>query len=691
MQNLSESAEDGALGECLPLVADMLTSKESEAVQSLIEQNSADKEETNEIFERSDDFSDLLTNYMLKTVRPRDAARAEAVRFLLKQMRAEKVQRPDANKNEFIRLLAGQLGLNQVQQDALLFLALIAATNRLHWTHMNAHSPIEYARFISAMTDISATDIMQLAAPSSILLKTELVAESSDQICISDEAAKAVRGEISVEEFQQTHFFTDSKPAFALDTFDIDAVDRDIMTRLLRAPGPCMILLYGKPGSGKTELARTLAREAGQKLLLVPPLVEGSHQSRLARVHYTTYFAESSVVLVDEADNILNTGFHLFMGRDSVTPSKSLVNTFLDKNQSKLIFITNDYSEIHESTLRRFHFKVRFDKLSLKQRDQAMDLILKKHNKEQLKEQKFIQDTIKDEFITPGILDSVMQSYGRIETLGGDIDAQAAIPRLIQSHKPEKKKESGLSAGDDTYHVEILNTSGKPEALVETAKAFLSAERRPGAGLNFLLHGLPGTGKTEFVKHVARQCGRDVLFKRGSDLLSMWLGGTEQNIAQAFREAEKNNAILLVDEADTFFQPREQAQRSWEVSQTNEFLNQMENHSTLLFCCTNLIGKLDAASMRRFHFKLEFRAMAEEGRADFFADYFKDLLADIPPKYELQRVLSRLTTLTPGDFRAVKQRYAYRPTASVAWQELVSELAAEGSYKKDTQGKAIGF
>jgi len=66
-------------------------------------------------------------------------------------------------------------------------------------------------------------------------------------------------------------------------------------------------------------------------------------------------------------------------------------------------------------------------------------------------------------------------------------------------------------------------------------------------------------------------------------------------------------------------------------------------------------------------------------------------LADIPPKYELQRVLSRLTTLTPGDFRAVKQRYAYRPTASVAWQELVSELAAEGSYKKDTQGKAIGF
>ncbi len=320
-----------------------------------------------------------------------------------------------------------------------------------------------------------------------------------------------------------------------------------------------------------------------------------------------------------------------------------------------------------------------------------MDLILQKHNRQALKSETFVQDALKDEFITPGILDSVMDSYGRIEALGSDLAAQAVIPRLIQSHKPEKKEESGLSAGDETYRLEILNTSGKPQMLVDTAKSFFSAERRPGAGLNLLLHGLPGTGKTEFVKYLARQCGRDVLFRRGSDLLSKWLGETEQNIARAFREAERSNAILLVDEADTFFQPREQAQRSWEVSQTNEFLNQMENHSTLLFCCTNLIDKLDAASMRRFNFKLEFRAMAEDGRAVFFADYFKDLLGDLPPAGELDRALRRLTTLTPGDFRAVRQRYSYCPQGSVSWQELVTELEAEGGYRRESRGQRIGF
>ncbi len=329
--------------------------------------------------------------------------------------------------------------------------------------------------------------------------------------------------------------------------------------------------------------------------------------------------------------------------------------------------------------------------LQLKQRVQAMDLILQKHNRQALKDEKVMQDALKDEFITPGILDSVMESFGRIEALGSDLAAQAVIPSLIQSHKPEKKEEGGLSAGDETYRLEILNTSGKPQMLVDTAKSFFSAQRRAGAGLNLLLYGLPGTGKTEFVKYLARQCGRDVLFRRGSDLMSKWLGETEQNIARAFREAERSNAILLIDEADTFFQPREQAQRSWEVSQTNEFPNQMENHSTLLFCCTNLIDKLDAASMRRFHFKLEFRAMAEEGRAAFFADYFRDLLGDLPPVGELDRALRRLTTLTPGDFRAVRQRYSYCPQGSVTWQELVTELEAEGGYRRESRGQRIGF
>lgn len=690
LQNLSHSGLDAALAECLPLAVDLIPAAAMPEIIKFLEIKMP-TDVADDLFPRDEELPDLLANGFQMKGRSRVVAQAAAARYLLRVMQAEKIAQPDAGKNNFLRYISRQLSLNAMQQASLFFLTVISATNRLHWIQMQSHSVRDYCLVLSAMTRISVGDLMQLVSPNSLLLKTDLVEQGSDHISVGEEAGQAIRGEITIEEFQQERFVVEKSEAFALDSFDVEQTDREIMTRMLAAPGPCSLLLYGKPGSGKTELARALVKEAGQKLLVVPPLVDGSSQSRLSRVHYTTFFADNGVILVDEADNILNTHYHFMMTRDTGTPSKSLLNTFLDQNTAKIIWITNDYRDIHESTLRRFHFKQHFEKLSLRQREQAMDLILKKHQKAHLRNEKFIEATIKDEFITPGILDSVIQSYVRIEGDGTALAAEKLIPRLINSHRPEKKESNGLSAADERYHLEILNTSGKPEQLIETAITFFNRPRKPGAGLNFLLHGLPGTGKTEFVKHLARECGRDVVFKRGSDLLSMWLGGTEQNIAEAFREAEKNDAVLLVDEADTFFQPRENAVRSWEVSQTNEFLNQMENHSALLFCCTNLISKLDAASMRRFHFKLEFRAMAEERRAAFFTYYFKELIADLPPSYELQRRLSRLATLTPGDFRAVRQRMSFRPPATVEWLELVAELENEGSYKKESQGKPIGF
>ena len=69
-----------------------------------------------------------------------------------------------------------------------------------------------------------------------------------------------------------------------------------------------------------------------------------------------------------------------------------------------------------------------------------------------------------------------------------------------------------------------------------------------------------------------------VVKKKCSDLLSMWVGGTEKNIAAAFEEGKENQAVLILDEADSFLQDRSNAVRSWEVTQVNEMLTQMENY-----------------------------------------------------------------------------------------------------------------
>ena len=80
-----------------------------------------------------------------------------------------------------------------------------------------------------------------------------------------------------------------------------------------------------------------------------------------------------------------------------------------------------------------------------------------------------------------------------------------------------------------------------------------------------------------------------LLVRRASDLLSMFVGEVEKNIARAFREAEDDGALLLIDEVDSFLQDRRGAQRSWEVTQVNEMLTQMEGFAGVFIASTNLL------------------------------------------------------------------------------------------------------
>ncbi|WP_164172055.1 AAA family ATPase, partial [Streptococcus pneumoniae] len=83
-------------------------------------------------------------------------------------------------------------------------------------------------------------------------------------------------------------------------------------------------------------------------------------------------------------------------------------------------------------------------------------------------------------------------------------------------------------------------------------------------------------GKTAWAAWLAEQLDMPLLLKQGSDLLNCYVGRTEQNIAQAFEQAKADNALLVLDEVDTFLFSREGANRSWERSQVNEMLTQIE-------------------------------------------------------------------------------------------------------------------
>ena len=120
-----------------------------------------------------------------------------------------------------------------------------------------------------------------------------------------------------------------------------------------------------------------------------------------------------------------------------------------------------------------------------------------------------------------------------------------------------------------------------------------------------------------------------MLVKRASDLLDMYVGQTEKSIAAMFDDARQRDAVLVLDEADSFLRDRRGAHRSWEVTQVNELLTQMEAFDGIFICTTNLMESLDAASLRRFPWKILFDWLKPGQRWGLFAQEFARLGGDI--------------------------------------------------------------
>jgi len=173
---------------------------------------------------------------------------------------------------------------------------------------------------------------------------------------------------------------------------------------------------------------------------------------------------------------------------------------------------------------------------------------------------------------------------------------------------PEAKPDKPADAPVKNYSLDGLNlTTPVPlKDIVAAVKKFRDGTGRPDVDaprLNILLSGAPGSGKTAFVKYLAREVGAQLRTLKASDLISRYSGETEKRIAEAFAEAKENGEILFIDEIDSFLQDRSRADKSWEVTQVNELLQQMEGFEGVMVGATNFADNLDRAVLRRFTYK----------------------------------------------------------------------------------------
>jgi hypothetical protein len=389
-------------------------------------------------------------------------------------------------------------------------------------------------------------------------------------------------------------------------------------------------------------------------------------------------------VVVDESDSVLNTfdDEPALMALFAKARDKGWLNDFLDSTPAKTIWIVNTTRGIAESTRRRFSFSLRFTKQTARQREKVWSEQLRGHVFEPHIGAETIRDLSEEFDVSAGIIASALKASGRCTADAvTPVTAVASLREILTSHMrmqgTPRRREPSLSR---EYDLSALNTSVPAGTVMSALEARdLAGEWEDGPPVNLLFWGLPGTGKTEFAKYLAYSLRRELLVRRASDLLDMFVGGTEKAIRRAFETAADQRAILLLDEVDSLLIDRQTAVRSWEASQTNELLTQMENHHGILICCTNLLARLDSAAARRFAWKIEFKPLADEMKIPLFARYFRGHGSAMAPS--LARRVERIPDLTAGDIKAVWLRFGAIGQNERDLEDAVAALEDEVRYK----------
>ena len=232
------------------------------------------------------------------------------------------------------------------------------------------------------------------------------------------------------------------------------------------------------------------------------------------------------------------------------------------------------------------------------------------------------------------------------------------------------------------YRADCVNTDCD---LTEVAGALSES---PSARL--CLYGAPGTGKTQWARELAQGLSRPLLVRRASDLLDKYVGGTEARIRAAFEQAQSDGAILLIDEADSFLQARDGAKAQWETSMVNEMLTAMESFDGIFVASTNLQDRLDAASARRFDFKVKFSPLGAAQARQLFEDLLN--LVGLPNDATTGMSFDALAGTTPGDFANVARQVRLAPSKRNP-HSLLQLLVKELQFRQAPQGasRRIGF
>ena len=593
-----------------------------------------------------------------------------------------------------IDLLASRLDFKAL--DKLILAYAILTENSRVWPDLFQNHKVgteqQFYSYLACMFEYDVHDVKRHLSRGSFLRQSGLV--NIEKCCYEDAKFMLMDGieeamfaeHNTVNDLMSCFLVPSSRSRLSMEDYPhakqhIEVMQSIISSALRNEEKGVNILMYGTPGTGKTELVKVLAEKLDLNLFEVKTedhngdAVKSSQRLSSYRLSQQLLAQDKeSLLLFDEVEDVFPSRAFSFFGMEVKSgENKGWMNKTLEGNALPSIWVCNQVSQIDPAFLRRFDYVM---ELNTPPKSVRLNIVKSYFEGISIKVS-FLERLAEHKQLSPAQIEKLSKVAERVNQVEGDLEStlEQVVNNSLKamSLKPLATDEKK----DIQYNLDYLNTNVDMPSLIKG----LQRSKRG----NICFYGAPGTGKTALAAYIAKQLDKPLLSKKASDILGMFVGQSEQNIAAMFTEAKEEGSVLVLDEADSLLRDRRQANQSWEVTQVNELLVQMENFEGLFICSTNLMDNLDQASLRRFAMKVEFKFLMPNQALNML----KKECAGKVNKREAT-LIQQMSNLAPGDFAAVKKRLdilAIEPTAA----SLLEGLAEEVVVKEGGVKPSIGF
>ena len=589
-----------------------------------------------------------------------------------------------------LNLLQKNLGLNSTERDILRFVAIMYNYEVISnaCSLLGDLNNIQATKAISKILNLRFGDVQKAFRKDGIFAKTSIVKLENNvhnlkfkidvinnnfmcDLFVKCESMDEIF-ESAIKPCSKTNLTTKNYPHIKEDVKILLSFLKNAVSKKQKGVN---VLLYGSAGTGKTELSKVIASELNLKLYEVAYDDEYGYATEDRRLRsyclaQNVLSAESNLLMYDEAEDIFNTN-----NDEKRQYGKAFINRSLETNELPTIWITNNIYCMDEAVVRRFNLAI---EIGIPTED-VRAKIIKKYS-ENLIDSKLVKKLAKNDFIAPALISNASVVVSNLNTKDKNKAFERVINNTLKAQGYEEIRD--YNPRDDlpsSYDPNFVNSDCDLNELMQGIKISKNAR--------ICLYGVPGTGKSAYAKFIAKNLKKPIIIKKGSDLLSMFVGWTEKNIALAFKEAKEKHAVLVFDEVDSFLQDRSMAARSWEITQVNEMLVQMESFDGIFIATTNLIDNLDKACLRRFDLKLEFGYLLPEQARNLFKK--ECTLLKVKFDENAAKKVSNLGLLTPGDFASVRRQAKFRPIKN--GDDFCHRLELEVALKNEEKSAKIGF